>query len=260
MPKIYMNDWPPYSKSDLARRDGTIAVARLMANAAQTAPKAGGVDQIECELVYGQEEQEEIARKIEALSKRNPKSKMWYNIFRTEAVMVREADCILFIGNYRAGDSPLDLNCGYCGGKELCGYVYNRKASKYGQIDLIEDNEKRAGRLIDGPLCSFFVGDLGYAVGSATYIANKMMVDCRPLMAPSMAAPGLGVCTNSAMVVALPMASLAKNPFVDVCPDYHYLSRDKLIKQARKNFVVSRQVHWFDYRGWYPKDKSENEG
>ena len=182
---------------------------------------------------------------------------MWYNIFRTEAVMAREADCILFIGNYRAGDSPLDLNCGYCGGKELCGYVYNRKASKYGQIDLIENSEEREGRFIDGPLCSFFVGDLGYAVGSATYIASKMMVDCRPLMAPSMVATQLGICPNSAMVIALPMASLAKNPFVDVCPDYHYLSRDKLIKQARKNFVVSRQVHWFDYRGWYPKSEDD---
>lgn len=64
MPKILMTDWPPYTKADEARREGSIAAARLMANAAQTAPKAGGVDQIECELVYGQEELEAIARKI----------------------------------------------------------------------------------------------------------------------------------------------------------------------------------------------------
>ncbi len=259
MPRILMTDWPPYTKYDEARREGSVAAARLMANAAQTAPKAGGIDEIECELVYGYEEQEAIARTVEELSKKNSKSKMWYRIFRTEAVMVREADCILFIGNYRAGDSPLDLNCGYCGGKDGCAHVYNRKATKYGQIDLIEENEDRQGRLINGPLCTFLVGDLGYAVGAATYMANKLLVDCRPLISPSMAAQQLGICPNSAMVVALPVASLPKNPFVDVCPDYHYLSRDKLIKQVRKNYVVSRQVHWFDYRSWYPKTEKEKE-
>jgi hypothetical protein len=134
---------------------------------------------------------------------------------------------------------------------------YNRKACKYGQIDLIEGNDRSEGRLIDGPLCSFFVGDLGYAVGSATYIANRMMVDCRPLVAPSMTAGRLGICPDSAMVIAVAMASSAKNPFVDVCPDYHYLHRDKLIKQARKNYVVTRQVHWFDYRGWYPSSGTD---
>jgi uncharacterized ferredoxin-like protein len=256
MPKILMKDWPPYSKHDESRREGTIAAAKLMANAAQTAPKAGGIDEIECELVYGQDEQEEIARKIEELSKANPKNKMWYRIFRTEAVMIREADCILFIGNTRVGDSPLDLNCGLCGGSEMCGYVYNRKANKYGQIDLVEGKEERGDRLIDGPLCSFFVNDLGYAVGAATYMANKLLVDCRPLMAPSMVAGKLGICPNSSMIIALPVASLPKNPFVDVCPDYHFLSQDKLIKQARKNYAVSRQVHWFDYRSWYPKSEA----
>ena len=259
MPKILMTDWPPYTKGDEARREGRVVAARLMANAAQTAHKAGGVGEVECELVYGQEEQEAIARKIEEFSKKNPKNKMWYRVFRTEAVMVREADCILFIGNYRAGDSPLDLNCGWCGGKELCSYVYTRKASKYGQIDLIENNEDREGRLIDGPLCSFLIGDLGYAVGAATYMANRLLVDCRPLLSPSVVAGQLGICPNSAMVVALPVASLPKNPFVDVCTDYHYLSLEKMVKQVRKNYVISRQVHWFDYRGWYPKGEKGGE-
>lgn len=253
MPRVLMTDWPPHTKGDEARREGSIAAAKLMANAAQTAPKAGGVDGIECELVYGYDELETVARSIEKLSKKSKTNKAWYRIFRSEAVMIREADCILFIGHNRVADSPLDLNCGYCGGQENCGYVYNRKASKYGQIDLIEDNEDREGRLIDGPLCTFFVGDLGFAVGAATYMANKLLVDCRPLMAPSMAARDLEVCPNSGMVVALPVSSLSKNPFVDICPDYHYLSRDKFIKQARKNYFVSRQVHWFDYRSWYPK-------
>lgn len=259
MPNIFMTDWPPYSKPDLERREGSVMVARLMANAAQTAPKAGGIDEVECQIVHGYDEQEEIARKIEELSKKNPKNKMWYRIFRTEAVMVREADCILFIGNHRAGDSPLDLNCGWCGGQEMCNYVYSRKASKYGQIDALEKKEERGERMVDGPLCSFFVSDLGYAVGGATFIAKQMLVDCRPLISLSFAATELQICRNSAIVVGLPIASLPKNPFVDVFPDYHYLTRDKVIKQLRKNYIVSRMVHWFDYRSWYPKDRQEKE-
>lgn len=259
MPRILMNDWPPFGKTDEARREGSIEAARLMANAAQTAPKAGGVDQIECELIYGQEELEAIAAKIDELSKANPKNSSWYRIFRTEAVMIREADCVLFVGSNRAGDSPLDANCGLCGGQAGCSHVYSQKASKYGQIDLVEGSEERQGRLIDGPLCTFWMNDLGVAVGSATYMARSLLVDCRPLMAASIAAVQLGICPNCQVMVALPVASTGKNPFVDVCPDYHFLTRDKLIKQARKNYTVTRQVHWFDYRSWYPKAGKDDE-
>jgi hypothetical protein len=37
MPRIDLSDWPPYSTSDLARRKGSLAAARLMVNAAFTA-------------------------------------------------------------------------------------------------------------------------------------------------------------------------------------------------------------------------------
>ena len=120
MPRIDLSDWPPYSISDLARRKGSIAVARLMANAAFTAPKSGACPNIECTIVYGQEEQEAIAKKMEELSLVNPKTKLWKTIFRSEAVMVRESDCILFIGSTYAGDVLFDVDCGLCGGSEGC--------------------------------------------------------------------------------------------------------------------------------------------
>ncbi len=259
MSRLYMNDWPPYAKADMNRRDGSLLAAKLMANAAQTAPKAGGIDQVECCIVSGEEEMELIARKIEELADENSKNKMWKRIFRTEAIMVRETDCVLFIGNYRVADSPLDLGCGVCGGAEKCGYVYNRRHSRYGQIDLVEGKKDRSHRMVDGPLCSIFVGDLGYAVGGATYIAKQLFVDTRPLISVSIAGQKLGYCPNSEMVVGLPISSLPKNPYVDVLPDYHLLTRDKAVKQLRKNYVVSRMVHWFDYRSWYPKEKKGDE-
>jgi len=259
MSKIQISDWPPYSPADLARREGSLAAAKLMAAAAFTAPKGGGVDQIECAIAYGQEEQEEIARKVEDLADLNPETRLWKPICRSEAIMVREADCILFIGDYRAGDSPFDLNCGICSGAVGCSRMYTEKSSKYGQIDAVEGKAKRARAMIDGPLCAFWVGDLGYAVGSAAFIARRLLVDSRPMMTVGVAGQKLGYCPNSEIVVGLPIAALQKSPFWDITPDYQYLSLSKAISQLRKNYVTARQVHWFAYRTWRPKEIAEKE-
>ena len=64
----YINEWPRHSPQDLRRREATLTAARLIMNAALTAPVAGGVPQIEAHLVYGQEELEEVARKMEELA------------------------------------------------------------------------------------------------------------------------------------------------------------------------------------------------
>jgi uncharacterized ferredoxin-like protein len=231
----------------------------MMANAAMTAPKAGGVDQIECAIVSGQEEQDEIARKVEELADLNPKTKMWRHVCRSEAIMARDADCILFIGNYRAGDSPLDANCGICSGQEGCSRMYKEKSSRYGQIDTFEGKAERSRPMIDGPLCSFWVGDLGYAVGSALVIARRLLVDSRPMMTVGVAGQRLRYCQRSEIVVALPVATLQKNPFLDIVPDYPFLTLEKAVSQLRKNYVTARQVHWYSYRKWYPKETTGKE-
>ena len=51
MPEIFMTDWPQYSPDDINRREGTLEAVKLMANAAQTAPNAGGVSQVEAHIV-----------------------------------------------------------------------------------------------------------------------------------------------------------------------------------------------------------------
>jgi uncharacterized ferredoxin-like protein len=253
MPKIHLSDWPFYSPADLARREGSIAAAKLMANAAFTAPKSGGVPTIECEIVYGQDEQEEIARKMEELSLANPKTKQWKTIFRSEAIMVRESDCILFIGSTYAADMLFDVDCGLCGGSDGCSYVYNRKESKYGHIDAFESKMAHPQHLVNGPLCSQWVNDLGIAVGSAAFLARNLLVDSRPMMSVGVAGQKLGCCPNSDIVVGLPVASLAKNPYVDITPDYEYFHLNKVLKKTRKDYSIARMVHWFDYRSWYPK-------
>lgn len=49
-----MTDWPHYSPDDMNRRESTLETAKLMANAAQTAPNAVGVSQVEAHVVWGQ--------------------------------------------------------------------------------------------------------------------------------------------------------------------------------------------------------------
>lgn len=64
----YISDWPRFSAQDLRRKEAAIMAAKLCLNAALTAPVAGGVPQIEAHVVYGQEEIEKAAKKMEDLA------------------------------------------------------------------------------------------------------------------------------------------------------------------------------------------------
>lgn len=248
----YINEWPRHSPQDLRRREATLTAARLIMNAALTAPVAGGVPQIEAHLVYGQEELEKVARKMEELAYTNEN---WKRRFLNEAVMVRESDVILFLGNYRAHETPLDANCGLCGGPSGCSFFYQRRETKDGLVDV---TDRRSDTPIKGPLCGARVDDLGYVWASAIWMAQTLMVDARPLMSVGLAGSKLNYCPNSAIAVGIPMATLSKSPYQDVNIDYHLINMDKVIDNARKNFVVNRQTASginFDYRIQFPKKK-----
>ena len=104
MPKVHSKEFPWFSPSDLNRRSHAVEAAKLMMNAAHTAPTTGGVDHMEAELVWGEEEQTEIAEKMEEISHR-PENERTGEMYRTEAIMAREADCILLLGDIRPGDA-----------------------------------------------------------------------------------------------------------------------------------------------------------
>jgi len=177
--------------------------------------------------------------------------------FLYEAVMVRESDVVLFLGNYRSHETPLDANCGLCGGPQGCGFLYERKKHKDGLIDA---TDRRSDTLVKGPLCSARVADLGYAVGSALWMAQTLLVDARPFVSVGMAGKDIGYCPNSAMVVGVPMATLAKNPFQDINLDYHLINMAKVVDSTRKNFVINRQTSSgmnYDYRVQRPKKEKE---
>lgn len=251
----YMEEWPRHSPQDTRRREATVMAARLCMNAALTAPFAGGVPQVVAHLVFGQEELEKVAMKMEELAYTNDR---WKRRFLNEAVMVRESDVILFLGNYRADETPLDANCGLCGGPSGCSFLYERRQTKEG---LIDTTDRRSNTPIKGPLCAARVDDLGYAWASAVWMAQTLMVDARPLMSVGLAGQKLGYCRKAAIVVGIPMATLSKSPYQDINIDYHLVNMDKMIDNTRKNFVVCRQTASginFDYRTQVPKKGKED--
>ncbi len=106
MPRIYLNEWPPQSPPDLAKKENVLLVAKLMANAALTAPVSGGIHGYEAEIAYGAEELEAIAREMERLAHQEVPRRL-KKIFLYEAAMLRETDVVLFIAFFRAHSTPI---------------------------------------------------------------------------------------------------------------------------------------------------------
>jgi uncharacterized ferredoxin-like protein len=249
---LYYNDWPLFSPHDIERRKCTISAVKLMLNAAMTAPNAGGVSQVEAHIVAGYRKQIDLAKKMEEIGNENNTLE---RIFKYEAQMCRESDAVLLLGDYRAAETPMDASCGGCAGLPDCSWIYNNRHVAAGQIDMSHTNPKR---MVDGPLCSVRVGDLGYAVGSALYLAKTLFVDARPFMSVGVAAQKMGYCPDSKLVIGVLAASLSKNPYVDVNTDYHVVNLWKLMDSLRKQYALERQAGG-DYRFDDPGEALEKE-
>ncbi|MBI2305447.1 MAG: hypothetical protein HYU86_11975 [Chloroflexi bacterium] len=255
MPEHYISEWPPFSPQDEARREGAIVAARLMVNAALTAPSAGGVPQNEAHLVYGQKELEALARKMEELAYHNPKNKILFNMFKYEAASIREqTDAVVFVGGYRVASDPRDSGCGGCGGFNGFCWLYTQREVRSSRIDMTGSTTTE---LVDGPLCRARVNPLGYAVGAALWMAHRLLVDARPLMTLGIAGMKLGYCPSSHMVVGIPVAVYHKNPYIDLMPDYNVLSPWNAVQAVRKFYPVFRGVKWYDHRGWIPRSAKD---
>jgi len=229
MPRITIRDWPPYSPTDQQRRENTVMAAKLMMNGALTAPHVGGIAMTEGEIVYGEEEQEQIARKMEELAYETEPQR---HVFLYEAVMARRVDAILLLGNTRAYSDPWDGECGLCAGRPDCSFVYeNRKQS----TGIIDTTDRRSETMVKGPLCAVYAHQLGYNVGSALMVATHLYVDARPFITMGMAAQKLGYCRNSALVIGIGIATRSKCEPSDPALDYHLINLDRAMDVIRGN-------------------------
>lgn len=172
-------------QSDFAREDA-VQVARLMADAARTAPKANGADQLQIAVVDG-EELQALARHMIDMHKagRVP------DHFARDAQNLLNSQACLLIGT-RVTPAP-GRNC------QKCLFTQCLNCGHYA-----------------GAPCSFAIHDLGVAVGSAASIAADHRMDNRVMYSAAYAALDLGWLGESVQyAMALPLSVSGKSPFFD---------------------------------------------
>ncbi|MCL2651427.1 MAG: DUF2148 domain-containing protein [Candidatus Azobacteroides sp.] len=158
-------------------------VARQMATAARTAPKAKGFDMLEIIIVDG----DEIVLLSEKMKEIAPIKDLGF--FIRDAENILHAEAILIIG---ARNQNHGLNCGYC------GFASCAEKDKHANVT-----------------CALNVTDVGIAVGSATATAADCRVDSRVMFSVGLAARELGWLNGCNVVYGIPISASAKNPFFD---------------------------------------------
>jgi len=158
-------------------------VARQMATAARTAPKAKGFDILEIIVVNGDDITRLSEKMKEIASIKN------LHFFLRDAENILQAEAIVIIGTRNLNQG---LNCGYCG--------FATCAEK--------DNHANV-------FCALNVTDVGIAIGSATATAADLRVDSRVMFSVGLAAKELGWFSDCNAIYGIPVSASSKNPFFD---------------------------------------------
>jgi hypothetical protein len=86
-------------------------------------------------------------------------------------------------------------------------------------------------------------------------MANQLFVDARAFMTVGVAGQRLGYCPRSVAPVGILLAAQQKNPFWDICPDYHLVNMERVIDKIREVWITQR-FSGGDYRIWDPAEQS----
>lgn len=180
----------------IAEKEGVLVVARAMAVAARTAPKARGDDAIETLIVHG----EDLKTLSQAMKAHGEHSRLKEG-FQRDAGNVENSQAVLLIGildlRPKKPDKPID--CGACGHKSCAGFL---KA------------EKSEGETFPGPVCLFQSMDLGIALASACAVAARFHVDNRMMYTVGGAARKLA-WMSSKIIIGIPLSCSGKNIYFD---------------------------------------------
>ncbi len=167
--------------------NAVVAAAFQIANAARTAPKGRGVDNLVIAVVYG-DELELIAQKMESLVKEGKAAAF----FERDAKNIRASQALLLIGTRI---KPMGLKeCGLCG---------------FGNCEHKVEHHPEAP-------CMFNSHDLGIAVGSAVSKAADMRLDNRVMYSVGIASRELGLLgADVPIIMGIPLAVASKSPYFD---------------------------------------------
>lgn len=152
-----------------------------MLTAARTAPKAKGVDIMECCLLDGND----IIRLSQEMASLHELTGR--PVYARDSKNILQADAVFVIATR---SQPMGLNCAHCG-FETC-------ASKPSAVP-----------------CAMNTTDLGIAIGSAAAIAADHRIDCRVMFSAGMAAERLNLLPGCRQYFCMPLSCSSKNPFFD---------------------------------------------
>jgi uncharacterized ferredoxin-like protein len=195
---------------DSLRADTVRQVAKLMAAAAITAPKSGGMLFIqgkhlfmETVVVDDRETLRELAAWMRARGKERRET-IWFR----DADIAEQIDATLFVG--LADWYPPNYDCGACGYATCAEFLH-------ATAELRKDSDELE---FVGPHCNLRDIDLGIAVGSAAKTAAIHSIDCRCQTRLAIAARKLGII-KADISVALSLSLTHKavgfdRPFPDI--------------------------------------------
>lgn len=167
-----------------AETPALIQAAEQLCVAARTAPKGKGKDLLVTAIVTGAEK-DLLSQKMREIAERDQ-----LPFFSRDAGNVDGVEVVVLFGSRK---EPLGLpGCGYCGFPNCAAMA---KA---------------------GAFCSFNVGDLGIAVGSAASRAADLRLDNRVMYSLGKAALELGLLGQEiAIAYGIPLSATGKSPFFD---------------------------------------------
>lgn len=169
------------------RNEALRQTAALMMNAARTAPKARGIDNLEIAMLTG----DDITRLSEKLKEMSGEPGRGF--FARDGENILQAGAVVLIGTRNV---VMSLNCGWCG--------FPTCADKIRQAPLAP--------------CAFNMNDLGIAVGSAVSVAADHRADCRVMYSAGVAAMAMKLLPDCHAILAIPVSATGKSPFFDRKP------------------------------------------
>lgn len=158
--------------------------AALMMNAARTAPKARGIDNLEIAMLTG----DDITRLSDKLKEMSDEPGRGF--FARDGENILQAGAVVLIGTRNV---VMSLNCGWCG------------------FPTCADKIRQAPQ---AP-CAFNMNDLGIAVGSAVAVAADHRADCRVMYSAGVAAMAMKLLPDCHAILAIPVSATGKSPFFD---------------------------------------------
>lgn len=165
------------------RNEAIFDIAKKIATAARTAPKARGTDNMTIAVVCG-DALESIAQAMHQYSEKHDVA-----FFARDAENLRQSGAVVLIGSKV---SCLGLNCGYC------GFPTCAEKAKYAEVP-----------------CFFNANDMGIAIGSAVALAANLRVDNRVMFSVGKMAKDMDLLPGCSMVLAIPLSVSGKSPFFD---------------------------------------------